>query len=178
MGSSLDALALLAEITAAFVAFAVIVASIRVTFGTKLEPFQLLLVHFFTESGMLTVTFPLVAIVLYQFFPDESVVATLTNWYAFLMIFAYLLFYLRRRRKVSSSVPFLSMLNIILWVIWVIVLGIALTNYFWQPSLALISALTFWGLFSATVIFISFLSTFLTVDDSDNGHHKTNESKL
>ena len=42
----LDALIVLAEVLAAFVAFVVIVASLRVGFGEKLTPFQSLLVHF------------------------------------------------------------------------------------------------------------------------------------
>ncbi len=47
---------ILAEVTTAFVAFAVIVASIRLTIGGELTPFQKLLVHYFTESGLLNVS--------------------------------------------------------------------------------------------------------------------------
>ena len=90
-------LILLAEISIAFVAFAVIVASIRVTNGEKLAPFDLLLVHFFTESGMLATSIAVVPLVLLQFFPNESQVARLTTWYAFLMLVIYLFYYLRRR---------------------------------------------------------------------------------
>ena len=163
MDNTLDSLYLLAEVTTAFVAFAVIVASIRVTFGAKLEPFQKLLVHFFSESGMLTVTFALTAIVLYNFLPDEVRVARITTWYAFLMIAGYLVWYIRRRKQINAPTPLLSLLNIILWISWVIILGLTLTELFWLPSLAIIAALTFWGLFSATIIFISFLGDFLDV---------------
>lgn len=48
MESSLGTLSLLAEILTAFVAFAAIVASLRVNFGAALAPFQKLLVQFFT----------------------------------------------------------------------------------------------------------------------------------
>jgi hypothetical protein len=168
MDNTLDSLHLLAEVTTSFVAFAVIVASIRVTFGAKLEPFQKLLVHFFTESGMLTVTFALLAIVLYDFWPDELRVATITTWYAFLMIAAYLPWYIRRRRVINAPTPLISLVNIIFWITWVIVLGLTLTELFWLPSLAIISALTFWGLFSATIIFISFLGNFLGVAHEDD----------
>ena len=167
MANPLSALIVLAEVLVAFVAFAVIVASIRVTFGQKLTPFQLLLVHFFTESGMLAMSFPLLAIVLYQFWPDELRVATITTWYSFLMILAYLAYYLRRRIKIKAPTPILSLLNIVVWVVWVTILGITLTEKFWLPSLALIAALTFWGLISAAVIFISFLSEFLGGDHSN-----------
>ena len=52
----LATLTILAEVTIAFVAFSAIVASLRVTLGKKLTKFQNLLVHFFTESGMLAVS--------------------------------------------------------------------------------------------------------------------------
>ncbi len=166
MPNPLSALIVLAEILVAFVAFAVIVASIRVTYGQKLTAFQLLLVHFFTESGLLAMSFPLLAIVLYQFWPDELRVATITTWYALLMILVYLAYYLRRRIKIKASTPMLSLLNIILWIVWVAILGLTLTEIYWLPSLALIAALTFWGLVSAAVIFISFLTAFLHGDRS------------
>ncbi|RZW13083.1 MAG: hypothetical protein EX260_11705 [Desulfobulbaceae bacterium] len=159
---------MLAEVLTAFVAFAVIVASVRVTLGDSLTPFEMLLVHFFTESGMLAASFPLLAIVLYQFWPDELKVATITTWYAFLLIMAYLVYYIRRRKKINAPTPLLSMLNIILWCVWVVILGVTLTQAYWLPSLALISALTLWGLFSAAMIFISFLSSFLSTKKPDS----------
>jgi len=167
MDNPLDALIVLAEVLAAFVAFAVIVASVRVTFGDKLTPFQLLLVHFFTESGMLAMSFPLLAIVLYQFWPDELRVATITTWYSFIMILTYWVAYLRRRIRIKAPTPFLSLVNMILWVAWVVILGITLLEVYWLPSLALIAALTLWGLVSAAIIFVSFLSEFLG-ENNDN----------
>jgi len=168
MDNPLDALIVLAEVLAAFVAFAVIVASLRVTFGEKLTPFQSLLVHFFTESGMLATSFALLAIVLYQFWPDELRVATITTWYAFVMILVYWVSYLRRRRKINAPTPLLSLLNIILWVVWIAILGVTLTKIYWLPSLALVAALTLWGLFSAAMIFISFLSSFINANSSES----------
>ena len=176
MVNPLSALIVLAEVLVAFVAFAVIVASIRVTFGQKLTPFQLLLVHFFTESGLLAMSFPLLAIVLYQFWPDEMRVATITTWYSFLMILAYLVYYLRRRRRIKAPTPILSLLNIVLWIVWVAVLGITLTEIYWQPSLALVAALTFWGLISAAIIFISFLSAFLQANTSNDKERSNQDS--
>ena len=167
MEIDLDALGTLAEVTAAFVAFAVIVASIRVTFGEKLTPFSLLLVHFFTESGMLTVTFPLFAIVLAEFEVGELLVAKATTWYALIMVIFYLIFYIRRRRRTTAYTPLLSVLNIVFWLVWVVILAVTVSEMFWQPSLAIIAALTFWGLISATVIFVSFLSAFLGAEDVD-----------
>ena len=168
MENPLDALIVLAEVLAAFVAFAVIVASLRVTLGEKLTLFQSLLVHFFTESGMLTASFALLPIVLYQFWPDEQRVAKITTWYAFVMILIYWVSYLGRRRKINAPTPLLSLLNIILWVVWIGILGVTLTEKFWQPSLALVAALTLWGLFSAAMIFISFLSSFISTKSTES----------
>lgn len=165
MTSTLDLLESLAEITIAFVAFSAIVASIRLTFGAKLAPFQKLLIHFFTESGMLQVTFALFPIVLYQFWPDELKVATITTWVCFVATAIYLLTYIRRRQRISAPTPLLSMLNIIIWIAWIVVLAITLTGLFWPPSLALIAAYVFWGFFSGTLIFFSFLSSFLEAGD-------------
>ena len=164
----LDALIVLAEVLAAFVAFVVIVASLRVGFGEKLTPFQSLLVHFFTQSGMLATSFALLAIVLYQFWPDELRVATITTWYAFVMILVHWVSYLRRRRKIIAPTPLLSLLNIILWVVWIAILGVTLTKMYWLPSLALVAALMLWGLFSAAIIFISFLSSFVNANSSES----------
>ena len=67
MEHEFNTLTILAEITIAFVTFSAIVASLRVTLGKMLTPFQSLLVHFFTESGMLNVSVALLPLVLWGF---------------------------------------------------------------------------------------------------------------
>jgi len=161
MDQSIETLSLLAEITSAFVAFTAIVASIRVSLGQQLAPFQLLLVHFFTESGMIVVTVCLFPIILSGFWHDRSQIALASTYYAILALTIYLFTYMRRRRAAKAPTPLLSLLNIILWALWIIILIVTLTEIFWQPSLAIVAAFCFWGLFSATIIFVSFLSSFL-----------------
>jgi len=117
---------------------------------------------------MLATSFALLAIVLYQFWPDELRVATITTWYAFVMILVHWVSYLRRRRKIIAPTPLLSLLNIILWVVWIAILGVTLTKMYWLPSLALVAALMLWGLFSAAIIFISFLSSFVNANSSES----------
>ena len=160
-----SAIILLAEISIAFVAFAVIVASIRVSYGAKLEPFDLLLVHFFTESGMLATSIAVFPLVLLQFFSDELLVATVATWYSFLMLVIYLFYYLRRRLRIEAPTPILSLTNILVWLSWVVILGVTLTEQFWMPSLAIITAMVSWGICSGALIFMSFLSKFLAGDN-------------
>ena len=67
MEYNFSTLIVLAEVPTAFVEFSAIIASIRVTFTEALTKFQNLLVHFFTESGMLGVSVCLLPMVLWQF---------------------------------------------------------------------------------------------------------------
>ena len=97
MEANLNTLTILAEVTTAFVAFSAIVASLRVTFGQKLSQFQQLLVHFFTESGMLVISITLLPLVLTGFWQDELIVARITTVYTFVITGTYLVFYIRRR---------------------------------------------------------------------------------
>ena len=82
--------------------------------GTALAPFQLLLVHFFTESGMIVVTACLFLIILGEFLDDEALVANASTWYPLLALTLYLLTYLRRRRAINASTPLLSLMDIII----------------------------------------------------------------
>jgi len=81
MEQNLDTLTVLAEVTIAFVAFAAIVATLKRTFGENLSPFQELLIHFFTETGMMGVSVALLPLVLAGFWQDELPVARYTILY-------------------------------------------------------------------------------------------------
>lgn len=157
-------LIVLAEVTTAFVAFSAIIASIRVTFGEALTKFQNLLVHFFTESGMLGVSVCLLPMVLWQFNQNEYWVAVWTTWYTVVVASTYLVFYILRRLKIDAPTPLPSALVMISYVVWLMVLVVTLTEYFWPPSLAIITAICFWSLCSSVVIFVYFLSTFMDRD--------------
>ncbi len=152
---------ILGEVTTAFVAFAVIVASIRLTIGGELTPFQKLLVHYFTESGLLAVSICLFPGVLWRVWPDESIVAAWTTWFTLITSVTYTAFYLRRRMRLKVRMPLLSAFVFLGWFIWFAVLGITLTGIFWQPSLAMITLICYWALCSSGLIFVSFLSSFI-----------------
>ncbi len=166
MDYDFSTLTILAEVTIAFVAFSAIVASLRVTFGKKLTPFQNLLVHFFTESGMLNVSIALLPLVLRGFWQDELTVARYTTWYIFVTSGAYLTFYIRRRVRIKAPTRWPSLLVMIGYGIWLPVLAVTLTEIFWRPSLAIVAAVCLWALCSGAVIFTSFLATFVDSDKS------------
>jgi hypothetical protein len=157
----LATLTILAEVTIAFVAFSAIVASLRVTLGKKLTDFQNLLVHFFTESGMLSVSVALLPLVLSGFWQEELIVARYTLIYTLITTTAYLVFYVRRRLRVGAPTPLPSLFVMVGYGAWMTVLAVTLTEILWQPSLALIAAVCLWALCSGAVIFVSFLATFV-----------------
>ena len=161
MEQDFNTLTILAEINVGFVAFAAIVASLRVTFGKKLTPFQSLLVHFFTETGLLNISIALLPLVLWGFWADEMIVAFYATLYAFLSATIYMVFYIRRRIRIKAPTPLPSLLVMIGYGICLTFFAVSLTGIFWPPSLAAIAALCFWGLISGAVIFVSFLATFV-----------------
>ena len=161
MEQDFNTLTILAEINIGFVAFAAIVASLRVTFGKKLTPFQSLLVHFFTETGLLNISIALLPLVLWGFWPDEMIIAFYATLYVFLSATIYMGFYIRRRIRIKAPTPLPSLLVMIGYGIWLTFFAATLTGIFGQPSLAPIAAFCFWGLISGAVIFVSFLATFV-----------------
>ena len=167
MESYVDTLTVLAEVTIAFVAFAAIIATLRRTFGEKLSPFERLLIHFFTETGMLGVSVSLMPLVLAGFWQDELPVARYTIIYTLAASFAYLISYIRRRTKIKAPTPIPSLFVMIGYGIWLPVLAMAGAGIILQPSLAIILAYCYWALLSSAIIFISFLGSF--VHDEDAG---------
>lgn len=161
----LATLTILAEVTIAFVAFSAIVASLRVTLGKKLTKFQNLLVHFFTESGMLAVSVALLPLVLSGFLQDELIVARYTIVYTIVATATYLSYYIRRRLRIGAPTPLPSLIVMIGYGIWMAVMAVTLTEIFWQPSLAIVAAVCLWALCSGAVVFVSFLATFVDRED-------------
>ena len=161
MERELATLTILAEVTVAFVAFSAIIASLRVTLGKKLTEFQNLLVHFFTECGMLGVSVALLPLVLSGFWQEELIVARYTILYTIVSTTAYLVYYVRRRLKISAPTPLPSLIVMIGYGVWIAVLAVTLTEIFWKPSLAIVAAVCLWALCSGAVIFVSFLATFV-----------------
>ena len=167
MESSLSTLAILAEVTTGFVAFSAIVASLRVSFGQKLTPFQRLLVQFFTVSGMLTVSVLLLPLVLAEYWQDEYSVARYSTFYTLAVSGSYLVYNLRQRRRVKAQTPLASVIVMIGYGIWIPVLAIVGTGVYWEPKLAIIASVGFWGLFSSVIIFVSFLAEFVHPEERE-----------
>lgn len=163
MNYDFSSLIVISEVNAAFLAFAVIVASIRVTSGEKLDAFQLLLVEFFAWTGMIAITIGLLPTVLWHFWPDEHKVASIVSWYSLAMLMGYLPYYLRRRARTKATFSLMTAFTILGWFIWLLVLLMISLGYVWQPTLGIISAYTLWCLFSSMMIFYSFLASFLGV---------------
>jgi len=156
-----ETLIVLAELTIALVAFVAIVSCLRITSGESLTPFELMLVQFFTESGLLVFSVVVFPLVLLQFWSDERLVAQISCWYALILLAIYFPFYFLRRSRIDAPVYIPLLISSGGWLCWFIALGMTLTGVFWEPSLAIIAAFAFWGLCSFSLIFIAFLSSFV-----------------
>jgi hypothetical protein len=167
METSLHALSVLAGVTIAFVTFATIIATFRRTFGERLSSFERLLVRWFTEVGMLTVSIELLPIVLAAFSTNEETVARISIFYALLVTFGYLPYYVRQRKRVKAPTPVASMIVMIGTAAWIIVLAMAGIGFVLQPVLAIVAAFSLWLLFIASVVFVTFLATFVFEQTQD-----------
>jgi hypothetical protein len=110
---------------------------------------------------MLSVSVALLPLVLSGFWQEELIVARYTLIYTLITTTTYLVFYVRRRLRVSTPAPLPSLFVMIGYGAWMTVLAVTLTEILWQPSLALIAAVCLWALCSGAVIFVSFLATFV-----------------
>ncbi|MFT4563531.1 MAG: hypothetical protein ACI9BW_003287 [Gammaproteobacteria bacterium] len=111
----MDALIVLTEVIVAFVAFSSIVASIKLSIGSALSPLQRLLIHFFTESGMLAASVCLLPLVLWGFWQDEALVTRITCAYTFATSLSYLVWYMRRRIQIEAPTPLASAAIMVGW---------------------------------------------------------------
>jgi hypothetical protein len=161
METSLQTLSVLAGITIAFVTFATIIATLRRTFGERLSLFQRLLVRWFTEVGMLTVSIELLPLVLAGFSQNEVIVAKFSIFYALLVTFAYMVYYVRQRIRIKAPTPLTSMFVMIGCAVWIVVLAMAGAGIVLEPKLAIVAAYSFWLLIAASLVFVTFLAAFV-----------------
>ncbi len=161
MDSSLNTLAVLAEVTTGFVAFSAIVATLRVSFGEQLSAFQVLLVQFFTVNGMLTVSIVLMPLVISEFWQDERTVALYSIIYILVSGGTYLVYYIRERLRIEAPTPLASVLVIIGYAVFLTLHTTIVTGLYWEANLGIIVATGYWGLFSSVIIFVSFLAEFV-----------------
>lgn len=154
-------LMVIAEVGIAFVAFSTIVAALQPIRGKKFTQYQVLLVHFYIESGILNCGLALLPIVLWHFFEDGPTVWRLSILAIVLNSFIYLSTYVVRRRRVRAPTPSPSLFVMVGYFAWAILTALTLTEWFWQPSLAIIAAYLLWGLGSSALIFVYFFGSFI-----------------
>jgi hypothetical protein len=161
MDTDFQTLIVLAEVLVAFVAFSAIVASIRLTVGEELTPFQRLLIHFFIEGGMVAAFIALLPMVLWSFVPDERLVTQISGAISIVVISSYLGWYLKRRSVIDAATPITSVAIVLTWFLWIPVFGAVVVGLLWEPTFAILEATAFLGLISGAVVFGTFLKTFL-----------------
>ncbi len=169
MQSNLDFLVLYAEITMAFIAFATIVATLRQAFGGHLTRLQNLLFHFFVEVGFLHLIIAIAPIALLTILTSEVQVWRLSTYMILILTGLYLPFYIRRRIKIEERIPWISLLVMVGYGIFIIAMVATATELFWLPSLATTTYFLVWGLISNIAMFIYFLGTFLEPSATDPG---------
>jgi hypothetical protein len=161
MESSFHTLSELAEILMAFVAFAAIVASLRVSFGAALTDFQRLLVQFFTVTGMGGVSVLMLPLVIAEFWDDEQRIALYSILYALIISGVYLVVYLRQRFRIKAPTPLVSAFVMTGYAFWLPTLALIAGGVIFQTSLGVVAAFGFWVLLSAWAIFVYFLYEFI-----------------
>lgn len=161
MRPDFDLLLVIAEIGIAFVAFSTIVAALQPIRGKKFTSYQILLVHFYIESGGLNVILSLLPIILWHFFHDEQLVWKLATAAIMFNSIIYLSTYVIRRRRVRAPTPSPSLFVMVGYFIWAILMALTLAGTFWQPSLAIVESHLLWGLASSGIIFVYFFGSFI-----------------
>ncbi len=74
MEPNVGALPVIAEVGIGFVGFSTIVAVLQQSFGTRFTSFQVLLIHFYIETGLLNVALAVLPIALFSFFDSALLV--------------------------------------------------------------------------------------------------------
>ncbi len=161
MAPDFGVLTVMAEIGVAFVAFSTIVAALQPIRGKKFTRFQILLVHFYVETGLLNVALSMLPIVLWQFYEDGPTVWRISIMTILFVTSAYLASYVVRRRRVRAPTPLPSLLVMIGYFFAAIIMALSLMETLWQPSLAIISGYLLWAIVSSAIIFIYFFTSFI-----------------
>ena len=119
MEPNTGALPLIAEVGIGFVGFSTIVAVLRQTFGSQLSALQILLIHFYIETGLLNVALALLPIGLFSLLDSELAVWRASTLAIAVVCCVYLPTYIRRRRAVHAPNPVIS---------WLVMVGYAVSS--------------------------------------------------
>lgn len=161
MEPNVGALPVIAEVGIGFVGFSTIVAVLQQSSGTRVTSFQVLLIHFYIETGLLNVALAVLPIALFSFFDSELLVWRVSAYAILALSTCYIPLYIRRRRRAHAPNPVVSWTVIIGYGISNMLLIVTSTEMFWQPSLAAVTAYLLWAFCSSAVIFVYFLASFL-----------------
>lgn len=152
----------------AFVGFATIVITVRLSTGGSLTPYQKLLTHFYIDVGFLAAALALVPLGLMELYGDSPLVWRLSTYACLFAVVTYLPLYMNRRRKIDAPMPMLSVLVTIGYLIGIVLLSLTVTEVFWQPSRTIVTAFVYWTMFSCGIVFVGMFDEFIGsfVDDA------------
>jgi len=159
----------LAALALSFVGFSTIVVALRQALGSKFSPFDVLLVRLFIETGFGVAAFSLIPPMLNSSGLDTIVVWRLSSAFGSLMLLAYSVSYLRRRRRTTGAGPTPLRIYVNSTISFLALTGMILNTGGWlfTPNGApYIIALT-WLLFQSGLVFLQTLHLFLGPSSSD-----------
>lgn len=114
---------------------------------------------------MLAASVCMLPLVLIGFLEDSVLVTRITCMYTLMSVALYLSGHLKRRFKIKAPTPIGGTIAIIGWALWIPVLTITDAGKVWEAQLAIVTALGFWSIIGSTIIFVTFLATFVTDTD-------------
>ena len=156
----------LMEVGIGFIGFATIVVAIQMSLGKSLTKFEVLLTHFYIETGLLSVALAGIPIALVDVLGDELLVWRISTYACLLTIMIYAPYYSRRRRRSQAPVPLTSLMVMIGYGIVFFALALTATELIWAPSMAIVIAFVMWGLGSSSLIFVMMLGQFLEAGEA------------
>lgn len=165
MEPNLDSLMTIAEVGIGFVAFSTIVAVLQQAFGKALTQFQILLVHFYIEVGLLNVGLALLPLVLFDIYHDPATVWKIEVYAIIFLTGTYLPAYVVRRRKIDAPTPLPSLVVMVGYAIISVLLILSVIGGFWEPSKGIVTMYLLWTFSSSALIFVYFLGTFLKSEE-------------
>ena len=156
----------LMEVGIGFIGFATIVVAIQMSLGKSLTKFEVLLTHFYIETGLLSVALAGIPVALVDVLGDELLVWRISTYACLLTIMIYAPYYGRRRRRSQAPVPLTSLVVMIGYGIVFFALALTATELIWAPSMAIVIAFVMWGLGSSSLIFVMMLGQFLEAGEA------------
>lgn len=159
----------LAALSLSFVAFSTIVVALRQALGSRLTPFDILLVRFFIETGFIVTLFSLLPVMLNAIGLDTPLNWRLSSAMAVVLTFAYFWSYMQRRRHTPGSGPAPSYLRVNIALTLVAQIGLVSNAVGWpfHPGAAPYAIAFTWWLVQSGFGFLQTLHLFLEPSPAD-----------